>query len=178
MTLHSSRPPCLLLLLLLLLSLPFIQILKTGFFHADPHPGNLAVLSDNSIIYYDFGMMGEIPAFTKDRLMSIFYAVYEKDAKKVRDVDVAGSNLQLILLDTVGHCLIPTDFVEHHQAPFGGFLIPQLVCCSSVLPIPVPTLPSIPHSHPFPQSPSLCLNPFLLLALAPLSLFRRSSMPS
>ena len=42
------------------------------------------MLPDSSIIYYDFGMMGEIPAFTKDRLMSIFYAVYEKDAKKVR----------------------------------------------------------------------------------------------
>ncbi|GJP56458.1 hypothetical protein CLOM_g15528 [Closterium sp. NIES-68] len=60
-----------------------IQILKTGFFHADPHPGNLAVVAGDRLVYYDFGMMGEIPAFTKDRLTSMFYAVYEKDAKKV-----------------------------------------------------------------------------------------------
>ncbi|XP_058115231.1 protein ACTIVITY OF BC1 COMPLEX KINASE 7, chloroplastic [Magnolia sinica] len=60
-----------------------IQILKTGFFHADPHPGNLAVDMDGSLIYYDFGMMGEIKAFTKERLLELFYAVYEKDAKKV-----------------------------------------------------------------------------------------------
>lgn len=60
-----------------------IQILKSGFFHADPHPGNLAVAPGNRLVYYDFGMMGEIPAFTKDRLMTMFYAVYEKDAKKV-----------------------------------------------------------------------------------------------
>ncbi|CAH9060660.1 unnamed protein product [Cuscuta europaea] len=60
-----------------------IQILRTGFFHADPHPGNLAVDVDEALIYYDFGMMGEIKNFTRDRLLGIFYAVYEKDAKKV-----------------------------------------------------------------------------------------------
>eukprot|EP00850_Spirogloea_muscicola_P018201 SM000164S02263 [mRNA] locus=s164:175492:181328:- [translate_table: standard] len=60
-----------------------IQILRTGFFHADPHPGNLAVDSDGSLIYYDFGMMGEIKSFTKEKLLEMFYAVYERDAKKV-----------------------------------------------------------------------------------------------
>lgn len=60
-----------------------IQILKTGFFHADPHPGNLAVDKDGSLIYYDFGMMGEIKSFTQERLLELFYAVYEKDARKV-----------------------------------------------------------------------------------------------
>lgn len=60
-----------------------MQILKTGFFHADPHPGNLAVDLDEALIYYDFGMMGEIKSFTRERLLDLFYAVYEKDAKKV-----------------------------------------------------------------------------------------------
>ncbi|KAL3849128.1 hypothetical protein ACJIZ3_011010 [Penstemon smallii] len=60
-----------------------IQILKTGFFHADPHPGNLAIDVDQALIYYDFGMMGDIKSFTRERLLSVFYAVYEKDAKKV-----------------------------------------------------------------------------------------------
>lgn len=60
-----------------------IQILKTGYFHADPHPGNLAVDIDGSLIYYDFGMMGEIKSFTRERLLELFYAVYEKDANKV-----------------------------------------------------------------------------------------------
>lgn len=60
-----------------------IQILKTGFFHADPHPGNLAIDNDEAIIYYDFGMMGEIKTFTRQRLLDLFYAVYEKDAKKI-----------------------------------------------------------------------------------------------
>ncbi|PIA58322.1 hypothetical protein AQUCO_00500327v1 [Aquilegia coerulea] len=60
-----------------------IQILRTGFFHADPHPGNLAIDLDGSLIYYDFGMMGEIKSFTKARLLDLFYSIYEKDAKKV-----------------------------------------------------------------------------------------------
>ncbi|XP_040383345.1 protein ACTIVITY OF BC1 COMPLEX KINASE 7, chloroplastic-like [Oryza brachyantha] len=58
-------------------------IIQTGFFHADPHPGNLAIDTDGSLIYYDFGMMGEIKSFTLERLLSLFYAVYEKDANKV-----------------------------------------------------------------------------------------------
>ncbi|GER48267.1 protein kinase superfamily protein [Striga asiatica] len=60
-----------------------IQILRTGFYHADPHPGNLAIDEDEALIFYDFGMMGEIKSFTRDRLLGLFYAVYEKDAKKV-----------------------------------------------------------------------------------------------
>jgi len=59
------------------------QILRTGFFHADPHPGNLAVDADGSLIYYDFGMMGEIKSFTREKLLEMFYAVYEKDAQKI-----------------------------------------------------------------------------------------------
>ncbi|ONI18103.1 hypothetical protein PRUPE_3G196900 [Prunus persica] len=60
-----------------------IQILRTGFFHADPHPGNLAIDVDETLIYYDFGMMGDIKSFTRERLLELFYSVYEKDAKKV-----------------------------------------------------------------------------------------------
>ncbi|URE35537.1 ABC1 family [Musa troglodytarum] len=59
-------------------------LLKAGFFHADPHPGNIAIAMDESLIYYDFGMMGEIKSFTRERLLQLFYAVYEKDVNKVR----------------------------------------------------------------------------------------------
>ncbi|KAG4940936.1 hypothetical protein JHK87_044807 [Glycine soja] len=65
------------------ISISTIQILKTDLFHADPHPGNLAIDVDEAIIYYDFGMMGEIKSFTQERLLELFYAMYEKDAKKV-----------------------------------------------------------------------------------------------
>uniref|UniRef100_A0A7N0SX17 ABC1 atypical kinase-like domain-containing protein n=1 Tax=Kalanchoe fedtschenkoi TaxID=63787 RepID=A0A7N0SX17_KALFE len=60
-----------------------IQVLRTGFFHADPHPGNLAIDTDEALIYYDFGMMGDIKSSTRERLLELFYAIYEKDIKKV-----------------------------------------------------------------------------------------------
>ncbi|MGF1513474.1 MAG: ABC1 kinase family protein [Elainellaceae cyanobacterium] len=59
------------------------QLLRDGFFHADPHPGNLAVSPDGSLIFYDFGMMGQIKAITRDRLMDTFFGVAQKDADRV-----------------------------------------------------------------------------------------------
>ncbi|GAQ89122.1 ABC1 family protein [Klebsormidium nitens] len=37
------------------------QLLEEGFFHSDPHPGNLLVTSDGLLVYLDFGMMSELP---------------------------------------------------------------------------------------------------------------------
>ena len=36
------------------------QLLEHGFFHADPHPGNLLALADGRLCYLDFGMMSEV----------------------------------------------------------------------------------------------------------------------
>lgn len=60
------------------------QILQHGFFHADPHPGNVSVDAVNGgrLIYYDFGMMGTIPGNIKNGLVELFYAVYEKDVER------------------------------------------------------------------------------------------------
>lgn len=61
------------------------QLLEDGFFHADPHPGNLAVREDGVVIFYDFGMMGEIKPETKSKLMETFLGLAQKDADKVID---------------------------------------------------------------------------------------------
>merc|ERR1712107_399446 len=37
------------------------QLLETGFFHADPHPGNLLVTPDGKLAIIDFGLMAEVP---------------------------------------------------------------------------------------------------------------------
>jgi predicted unusual protein kinase regulating ubiquinone biosynthesis (AarF/ABC1/UbiB family) len=37
------------------------QLLETGFFHADPHPGNLLVTKDGRLALIDFGLMADVP---------------------------------------------------------------------------------------------------------------------
>ncbi|CAL0306618.1 unnamed protein product [Lupinus luteus] len=61
------------------------QILSHGFFHADPHPGNIAVddVNGGRLIFYDFGMMGSISQNIREGLLETFYGVYEKDPDKV-----------------------------------------------------------------------------------------------
>lgn len=65
------------------------QVLHHGFFHADPHPGNLAIDAKGRMIFYDFGMMGRIPPVTKDKLMLNFRGILNKDANLVVESMVA-----------------------------------------------------------------------------------------
>ncbi|MEP0918287.1 AarF/ABC1/UbiB kinase family protein [Leptolyngbya sp. DQ-M1] len=59
------------------------QLLDDGFFHADPHPGNIAVSPDGALIFYDFGMMGQIKPITRERLLDTFFGVAQKDGDRV-----------------------------------------------------------------------------------------------
>ena len=59
------------------------QLLHHGFFHADPHPGNLAVQPDGALVFYDFGMMGQLPLSTKNKLMLTFSGIIRQDANLV-----------------------------------------------------------------------------------------------
>ncbi len=61
------------------------QLLLDGFFQADPHPGNMAVRQDGSLIFYDFGMMVEIKSLTKEQMIETFFAVLKKDSDAVLD---------------------------------------------------------------------------------------------
>ncbi|MGB7712942.1 MAG: AarF/ABC1/UbiB kinase family protein, partial [Microcoleus sp.] len=65
------------------------QLLIDGFFQADPHPGNLAVTEDGSLIFYDFGMMAEVKSLAKDEMVKTFFAVLRKDTDGVLDTLIA-----------------------------------------------------------------------------------------
>ncbi|GAB4377059.1 MAG: AarF/ABC1/UbiB kinase family protein [Elainellaceae cyanobacterium] len=59
------------------------QLLNDGFFHADPHPGNIAVSPEGSLIFYDFGMMGRVSPITREKLLDTFFGIAQKDADRV-----------------------------------------------------------------------------------------------
>ena len=55
------------------------QLLEHGFFHADPHPGNLFALADGRMAYIDFGMMDQMEETTKENLVDSVVHLINKD---------------------------------------------------------------------------------------------------
>ncbi|MEX0639744.1 MAG: AarF/UbiB family protein, partial [Nitrosopumilaceae archaeon] len=57
----------------------FTMLLRHSIFHADPHPGNISVSDDGSLILYDYGMVGRLDNETRLRLIRLYLALIEKD---------------------------------------------------------------------------------------------------
>ena len=55
------------------------QLLEHGFFHADPHPGNLFALPDGRMAYIDFGMMDQLEQYTKETIAASVVHLINKD---------------------------------------------------------------------------------------------------
>ncbi|BAT01359.1 uncharacterized protein [Oryza sativa Japonica Group] len=56
------------------------QLLEEGFFHADPHPGNLVATEGGSLAYFDFGMMGDIPRHYRVGLIQMLVHYVNRDS--------------------------------------------------------------------------------------------------
>jgi len=62
------------------------MLLEDGFFHADPHPGNVFVLRDGRIGLIDFGMVGHLSDTRRMEVVALLFGLVERDARRVMDV--------------------------------------------------------------------------------------------
>ncbi len=69
------------------------QIFEHGYYHADPHPGNLFALEDGRVAFTDFGRVGTIGKVGRDQLADLFLAIIDNDVGLAVDtlVSAAGS---------------------------------------------------------------------------------------
>ncbi|GAB7009372.1 AarF/UbiB family protein [Halorubrum trueperi] len=91
------------------------MIIEDGVFHADPHPGNLAVDDDGAVIFYDFGMAGRVDPFVQEKIVDFYVAVARQDIDAILDTliamgtlspeadrDVMGNVMELAIADASG----------------------------------------------------------------------------
>jgi ubiquinone biosynthesis protein len=59
------------------------QVFRQGFFHADPHPGNVLILPDGRVCFLDYGMVGSLSPTHRERLLDILVGVASQDAGRI-----------------------------------------------------------------------------------------------
>lgn len=69
-----------------LLRLFFIQVFEHGFFHGDPHPGNVFVTDDGRLCFHDFGIVGRLHPRDRENLKQLFLALIVRDAAWMADL--------------------------------------------------------------------------------------------
>jgi len=89
------------------------MIVEDGFFHADPHPGNVFYLPGNRIAFIDFGMMGRLTEERRDQLIRLLLGLVRDDPSLVAEVlmDWTGGGP----VDESGLLLEIQGFVDHYH---------------------------------------------------------------
>ena len=74
-----------------------IQTMDKGFFHADPHPGNLGFSPKGKLVFYDFGLVIDLSNELRDGFKKIFGCIINKDTKGIVEILI---NLKVIVPST------------------------------------------------------------------------------
>jgi ubiquinone biosynthesis protein len=126
------------------------QILRHGFFHADPHPGNIFVLADGTLGLIDFGAVGRLDPIQRTAAVEMMAALVRRDVGMLRDGvervaevsgTVSGERLERAIARLMADNLRPTGAVEPQLlqdmvpvlADFGVHLPGDLVLLSRTL---------------------------------------------
>jgi len=90
------------------------QILVEGFFHADPHPGNVLLTDDNRIALIDVGMVARVPQLMRTRLIKLLLALSDGDGRATAEAAVVLGR-QMDGFDNEAFCADASDLVERTQ---------------------------------------------------------------
>ncbi len=103
------------------------MIVDDGFFHADPHPGNVFYLSGNRIAFIDFGMVGRLSDRRREELLQLLLGLVERNPQTVADVlqDWTGDDhgVNLSQLETE----IETFVDQYHGTPLAELSLGQML---------------------------------------------------
>lgn len=91
------------------------QLLEDGFFHADPHPGNLRIMHDGRLAFFDFGMAGRISLELQSKLVDAFFYIVEKDWRGLLRAAAGLGFLRIDPLDHEGLDHIGTKLIEQYE---------------------------------------------------------------
>ncbi|MDP1894997.1 MAG: AarF/UbiB family protein [Hydrogenophaga sp.] len=103
------------------------MIVQDGFFHADPHPGNVFYLAGNRIAFIDFGMVGRLSQRRRDELLNLLLGLVERNPQTVADVllDWTGDEhgVNLAVLETEIEAFVD----QYHGTPLAQLNLGQML---------------------------------------------------
>ncbi|MDP1935887.1 MAG: AarF/UbiB family protein [Hylemonella sp.] len=103
------------------------MIVQDGFFHADPHPGNVFYLPGNRLAFIDFGMVGRIAPRRREELLRLLLGLVEKRPADVADVLVAWTGhahgAQMATLEDEIEAFVD----QHHGTPLAQLNLAQML---------------------------------------------------
>ncbi len=103
------------------------EVFEHGFFHADPHPGNIFVLPNNVIAPIDYGMMGSLDEELMEAAGNLLAGIVKKDVNKIIRV-ISDVGIMENELDIRGLKLDLTDFIDrYYQIPLSQLDMGQII---------------------------------------------------
>lgn len=103
------------------------QIVQDGFFHADPHPGNVFYLPGNRLAFIDFGMVGRLSPRRREELLRLLLGLVEKRSADVADVLIDwtghGQGVQMATLEDEIEAFVD----QHHGTPLAQLNLAQML---------------------------------------------------
>ncbi|HEY4610926.1 MAG TPA: AarF/ABC1/UbiB kinase family protein, partial [Ilumatobacteraceae bacterium] len=101
------------------------QVINIGFFHADPHPGNVFVLKDGTLGLIDFGATGRLDSIQQRAITDIMFAMARRDVRLMRDgVEQVTTTTERVSADELEHAL--ARLLADHVRP-GGTIDPTVM---------------------------------------------------